>query len=159
MQWSDVLADKSLQNLPYKIELNEKGNIEMSPASFLHSRLPAKIAATLLMQPGGDVFTVPAIQTLKGVRAPDVAWGSTEYTLLHQHDIWASAAPELCIELISPSNPLQAMQEKIALFLEAGALEVWLIEDQGTISYFDQRGKIDSSRYPSRFEALFYQSK
>ena len=31
MQWQDVLADKSLQDLPYKIELNEKGNIEMSP--------------------------------------------------------------------------------------------------------------------------------
>ena len=27
MQWSEVMADKSLQNLPYKIELNEYGKI------------------------------------------------------------------------------------------------------------------------------------
>jgi len=27
MQWQDVLADKSLHDLPYKIELNEKGLI------------------------------------------------------------------------------------------------------------------------------------
>ena len=30
MLWSDVLADESLKNLPYKIELNERGHIEMS---------------------------------------------------------------------------------------------------------------------------------
>ncbi|MGH8560071.1 MAG: hypothetical protein ACRESZ_21995, partial [Methylococcales bacterium] len=30
----DVLADKSLHDLPYKIEIDEKGLIEMSPASF-----------------------------------------------------------------------------------------------------------------------------
>jgi len=33
MQWQDVINDKSLQDLPYKIELNEHGNIVMSPAS------------------------------------------------------------------------------------------------------------------------------
>jgi Uma2 family endonuclease len=147
MQWPDVLADKSLQNLPYKIELNEKGNIEMSPASFLHSRLQGKIAATLLLQLGGDVFTELAIQTTKGVRAPDVAWGSEAYTAQHLQDIWASAAPELCIEIISPSNSVQAMQEKVALFLEAGAAEVWLVEEQGKISYYDFSGQISFSRY------------
>lgn len=29
MQWQDILADKSLPNLSYKIELNEPGNIEI----------------------------------------------------------------------------------------------------------------------------------
>ena len=33
MQWSDVLEDRSLDNLPYKIEINEWGQIVMSPAS------------------------------------------------------------------------------------------------------------------------------
>ncbi len=35
MKWQDVLLDKTLQDLPYKIELNEYGKIEMSPASFI----------------------------------------------------------------------------------------------------------------------------
>ena len=43
MQWQDVLADKSLQDLPYKIELNEKRNIEMSPAYLIHSLLQGEI--------------------------------------------------------------------------------------------------------------------
>ncbi len=148
MQWTDVLADQSLQNLPYKIELNEQGRIEMSPASFLHSRLQGKIAATLLIQLGGDVFTERAIQTEKGVRVPDVAWGSEAYTLQHQHEIWASAAPEICIEFISPSTPVKALQEKIALFLAASAKEVWLVKEQGSILYYDAGGQIPLSRYP-----------
>lgn len=149
MQWSEVLADSSLQNLPYKIELNENGNIEMSPASFLHSRLQGKIAATLLLPLGGDVFTELAIQTTKGIRVPDVAWGSEAYTLLHQHDILATSAPELCIEIISPSNSRQAMQDKVALYLEAGATEVWLIEEQG------QTGEISKSRYAVDLQNCF----
>ena len=155
MQWLEVLADQSLQNLPYKIELNENGHIEMSPASFLHSRLQGKIAATLLMQLGGDVFTELAIQTSKGVRVPDVAWGSEAYTLQHQNELWASSAPEICIEIISPSNHSRAMLEKIALFLEAGATEVWLIEDQGEITHYDHSGLIAMSRYPVDVSACF----
>jgi hypothetical protein len=43
MHWLDVLSDKTLQDLPYKIELNEKGLIEMSPASFTHSLLQGRL--------------------------------------------------------------------------------------------------------------------
>ncbi|MEQ1530545.1 MAG: Uma2 family endonuclease [Methylococcales bacterium] len=155
MQWSEVLADSSLQNLPYKIELNENGNIEMSPASFLHSRLQGKIAATLLLQLGGDVFTELAIQTTKGVRVPDVAWGSQTYTLLHQHDVWATSAPEICIEIISPSNNRQAMLDKVTLYLEAGAIEAWLVEEQGQIAIYDRTGKISKSRYTVDLQNCF----
>ena len=44
MQWQDVLADKSLRDLPYKIELNEYGHIEMSPTSYTHSYLQGTLA-------------------------------------------------------------------------------------------------------------------
>ena len=43
MRWSEVIADKSLQNLLYKIELNEYGKIEMSPATNRHSYYQSKI--------------------------------------------------------------------------------------------------------------------
>lgn len=155
MRWQDVLADTSLQNLPYKIELNEKGIIEMSPASFGHSRLQGKIAALLLMQLGGEVFTELAIQTSKGVRVPDVAWGSESYTLMHQAELWASSAPELCIEILSPSNTVKDMQERVTLFLQAGALEVWLVEENGTISQYDATGLITTSQFPANLHHCF----
>ncbi len=74
MQWQDVLADPSLHDLPYKIELNEKGNIEMSPASLIHSLLQGKLVLLLGNSLEGEVFTELAIQTSKGIRVPDVAW-------------------------------------------------------------------------------------
>jgi Uma2 family endonuclease len=113
MQWQDVLADKSLQNLPYKIELNEKGNIEMSPASFVHSLLQGRLAKILGNQLEGDVFTELAIQTTRGVRVPDVAWGSESYVEKHINDIYALSAPEVCVEILSASNSKEEMQEKL----------------------------------------------
>ena len=42
MTWDEVLADRCLQDLPYKIELNRWGNIEMSPARNRHGRFQRK---------------------------------------------------------------------------------------------------------------------
>jgi len=39
MQWSDVIDNPLLQNLPFKIELNRFGNILMTPASNQHGRI------------------------------------------------------------------------------------------------------------------------
>jgi Uma2 family endonuclease len=147
MQWQEVLADPSLKNLPYKIELNEHGLIEMSPASLNHSRLQGRIAALLLNQLGGEVFTELAIQTRKGVRVPNVAWGSQHYLQQHQAELWASAAPELCVEIVSQSNSAVLLQERVQLFLDAGALEIWLVDENGQVSYFDRQGQQSQSRY------------
>ena len=154
MQWQDVLADPSLQNLPYKIELNERGIIEMSPASFFHSRLQGKLAGILSTQLGGEVFTELAILTRKGVRVPDVAWGTHDYFQQHLGDICATSAPEICIEILSPSNSTSEMQEKTSLFLEAGAIEVWLLDEQGCLSVFDVDGQQADTRYPVDLSAL-----
>jgi Uma2 family endonuclease len=126
MQWQDVLADKSLRDLPYKIELNEYGRIEMSPSSVLHSHLQAKLASLLNEQLGGHSFNKLAIFTNKGIKVANVDWGSDEYFQAHKHDIAATSAPEICIEIISPSNSMKEMRAKIKLYLKAGAQEVWL---------------------------------
>ncbi len=84
MRWQDVLADKSLRDLPYKIELTERGTIEMSPVSFLHSRFQGELAALVSKQLGGEVFTELAIMTAKGIKVPDVAWSSDDYFQQHK---------------------------------------------------------------------------
>ncbi len=147
MQWQDVLADKSLRDLPYKIELNERGHIEMSPVSFLHSLLEGEIATLLRTQLDGRVFTELAIQTSKGVRVPDVAWGSNHFVEQHIKEIWASSAQEICIEIISPSNRTIELSEKIALYIESGAIEVWLVDEQGNISFYNACGQQQKSSY------------
>jgi len=154
MQWEDVLADKSLQNLPYKIELNEKGNIEMSPASVMHSYLQGTLAKVLGMELEGKVFTELAIQTRLGVKVPDVAWGTEEYFQQHCEDICALSAPEICIEMGSPSNTVAEMQDKILLYLEAGAIEVWLVEQQGLIRFFSVDGEQKISRFTNNITTI-----
>jgi Uma2 family endonuclease len=147
MNWQDVLSDKSLQDLPYKIELNEYGNIEMSPASFIHSLLQGEIAKRLGGQSNGHVFTELAIQTSMGVRVPDVSWGSEEYVQQHIREVFASSAPEICVEIISPSNTQEEMLGKVRLFIGAGANEVWIVTEEGSVSYYDETGQISVSSY------------
>ena len=72
MEWAEVLADPILQDLPYKIELNEYGKIVMSPASNRHSLLQGDLIRLL----GGKlpvwIFPECPIQTTKGVKVADV---------------------------------------------------------------------------------------
>jgi Uma2 family endonuclease len=154
MQWQDVLADKSLRDLPYKIELNEYGHIEMSPASFTHSYLQGTLAFLLRTQLGGKIFTELAIVTDKGVKVPNVAWGADDYFQRHKNDIAATAAPEICIEIISPSNSKRAMKAKIRLYLKAGAVEVWLVNEQGDVQFFDANGQRANSGFNVTIDKL-----
>jgi Uma2 family endonuclease len=154
MQWQDVLADKSLQNLPYKIELNEKGNIEMSPASLIHSLLQGRLVLFLGNSLSGNVFTELAIQTTKGIRVPDVAWGSHDFIKKHKDELFASSAPEICVEIISSSNTHKEMFEKIQLFIEAGAHEVWLVTESGDINFYNKEGQIVKSQFDIQIDHI-----
>lgn len=43
MNWQEVCEHPSLKNLPFKIELNEYGNIVMSPVKVYHSAFQVKL--------------------------------------------------------------------------------------------------------------------
>lgn len=154
MQWQDVLADKSLQDLPYKIELTKRGTLELSPRSFLRSHFQGTLAFLLMDQFGGCSFIELAISINKSVIMPDVAWGSKEYYQQHKNDIAATSAPEICIEIMSPSNSKREMKTKVNLYLKAGAKEVWLVSEQGQIQYFDKNGQKESSGFNVKIDNL-----
>ena len=47
-RWDELCRDPSLEDLPYKIELNAWGKVEMTPpAGVAHARLQAEVAARL----------------------------------------------------------------------------------------------------------------
>lgn len=76
MNWAQVIQDPSLTDLPYKIELNEWGNIEMSPATNRHNMLQSKILLKLKeLIAEGDVFVECSVLTAKNVKVADVVWG------------------------------------------------------------------------------------
>ncbi|MDX1654870.1 MAG: Uma2 family endonuclease [Candidatus Competibacteraceae bacterium] len=146
MQWSQVLEDPTLQNLPYKIELNEWGNIVLSPASNRHGLLQAELAGLLREQKTqGKVLTECSIDTFKGVKVADLAWGSTAFFQHNGVNTPYPEAPELCIESLSPSNSQGEMEQKIQLYLAKGAREVWLCSEQGALEFYGYRGPLERS--------------
>lgn len=159
MKWQEVCDDPLLRDLPFKIELNEWGNIVMSPASNRHSILQSLLIQALSKAcVGGLVFPESPVETSKGVKVPDVVWASPDFLKAFGEETPYSKAPELCVEVLSPSNSLGEMAEKRELYFARGAKEVWLCDEQGTLTFFDCVGEIPTSRlFPdvSRIESEY----
>jgi Uma2 family endonuclease len=146
MRWSEVLQDKSLRELPYKIELDEYGKIVMTPASNRHGYLQSKLGWMLRQNIAqGEIISECSIDTPKGVKVADVAWCSDQFIAQHGFETPYSRAPEICVEILSPSNHEQEMKDKMALYFQQGAKEVWLVNEQGQVRYFNATGEQDAS--------------
>jgi len=149
LRWEEVLTDPSLQDLPYKIELNAWGKIEMSPASNRHGRLQVAIGAEFTRQlPNGVAISECSVVTRIGIRVPDVVWASEDFMDAYGEITPYVRAPEICVEIISPSNVQAEIDEKIGAYLAAGAAEVWLVSEEGKIRYFGPSGEKPSSAFP-----------
>jgi Uma2 family endonuclease len=146
MEWSQVINDKSLQNLPYKIELNKWGNIEMTPASNRHGNLQTKIAFHLMnFMKNGTVLTECSVKTSEGVKVADVAWASENFLKKHRGNTPYKEAPEICVEILSFSNTEDEMMTKKNLYFSGGAKEFWICNEDGVISFYIAKGKIKKS--------------
>lgn len=149
MQWSDVINDPSLRNLPYKIELDARGRIVMSPASNRHAIQQGKLVRLLArMLTEGEIATECSIGTHEGVKVADVAWLSPEFLQRHGETTPYPQAPELCVEILSPSNSAREIEDKIRLYLGYGAREVWTVADDGRITLFGPEGERQASVLP-----------
>ncbi|MBF0461040.1 MAG: Uma2 family endonuclease [Magnetococcales bacterium] len=146
MQWADVLRDQSLQDLPYKIELNEWGQIVMSPASNRHASLQGEVYWILRNRmAGGKVLTECSVETDAGVKVLDVAWCSSEFFQKQGFTTPYPEAPELCVEIVSPSNSDRQLREKMALYFRRGAKECWLVSEEGRVRFFSADGEQERS--------------
>jgi Uma2 family endonuclease len=150
-RWDELCRDPSLEDLPYKIELNAWGKVEMTPpAGVGHARLQAEVAAQLREQlRDGIAMTECPVLTDIGVRVPDVAWASNPFMERHQGASPLPRAPEICVEIVSPSNVAAEIEEKTRAYLAAGAVEVWLVAESGAVQWIDQSGELPRSSFPA----------
>lgn len=157
MEWAEVINNPLLQNLPFKIELNKFGKLLMSPASNSHGRYQGRIAGVLWQkQPNGEVITECSIQTSDGVKVADVAWASAAFIAEFGYATPYPKAPELCVEIVSPSNSKQEITEKVELYLAKGAQEVWIVYDNNRLEIFTHTGLTDNSSFaPTIREQIF----
>lgn len=148
LKWEEVLRDPTLRDLPYKIELNAWGKIEMSSARARHALLQAYITGELIKQlTDGVVVTECPVLTEIGLRVPDVVWASQTFMQRHAGADILPSAPEICVEVISPSNTEVEITDKIRAYLRAGALEVWIASEEGDLHFFDTSGEKSASQF------------
>src|SRR5437773_7028765 len=104
-----------------------------APSHGSYQSVIAHLLFTLITE--GRVLSECPISTADGVKAADVAWASPECMRELGDRVCFPRAPEICVEVLSPSNTEAEMQEKIALYFDAGAREVWLCSQSGAMSF------------------------
>ena len=145
MTWDEVCERPELQDLPYKIELDRYGRIVTSPHATPHARLQGHIAFLLRQQLGSEAFPEVPVQTVEGVKAADVVWCSAEFLSEYAAASPLAKAPEICVEVMSPSNSWAETEEKAQLYLARGAREVWICEPDGRLRFFVHAGEVERS--------------
>ena len=156
MQWEEVCEHPSLKNLPFKIELNEHGEIIMNAVKVIHSLYQGEIEFLLRsLMKSGKTLPECAIKTKRGTKVADVAWASADRVKLIKHETECSIAPEIYVEVPSSSNTDDEMEAKRMLYFASGAVEVWLCKD-GSMSFYNRDGKMGNSmlvpKFPLRIE-------
>ena len=154
-RYRDLCADPRFANLPGKIELDMWGRILMSPASNYHGMLQARLGQRLAPL-GGQAVSEASVVTSIGLLVADVAWASPDFVRAHVTETPFTQAPELCIEIASPSNSLKELREKVDAYLAAGANEAWIVFPQSKrFEFFGKGGPLQRSAFGVELTGLF----
>src|SRR6267142_1021088 len=126
-RWAELLADRELARIEGRIETDRHGHIIMSPPPApSHGSFQLEIGRLLWnLLPEGRVLTECPISTADGVKAAAAAWASPERMKELGQQVCFPSAPKICVEVMSPSNTEAEIREKMALYFDAGAKEVW----------------------------------
>ena len=96
------------------------------------------------------------VQIPLGLFVADLAWSRQKSPPGAEDVNPLMAAPELCIEVVSPSNSRQELREKTAAYLAAGAEEVWIVYPRSKrVEVHDRQGLLQHSRFPVDLADLF----
>ena len=152
-RWAAAVGDPALAKLPYKVEMDRWGKLVMTPpANVRHSDVQGSLMIALQAALGGRARAEFAVATAAGVLVPDVVWCSADYVARNRAafagELAAAAeAPELCVEVKSPSNSVGELKEKIDAYLAAGAQEGWIVLEDLSVRLFTDAGETGASRF------------
>jgi len=137
-RWEELLRDPVLAKVEGRIETDRHGQIIMSPPpAASHGGYQFEIGFLLRSNiPTGRVLSECPISTADGVRAADVAWASPDCIAELGNRVCFPRSPEICVEVISPANSKSEIADKMALYFDAGAKEVWTCSPRGLMKFF-----------------------
>ncbi len=140
-RWDALCADPLWADVEGKMETDRYGQIIMNlPAEPGHGGRQADLVYLLKKAlPAGRVIVECPVSTSEGVKVADTVWVSARRHAQISGRTAFSAAPEICVEVLSPSNTRNEIEEKRRLYFEAGAKEVWICESTGRMRFFHRK--------------------
>lgn len=115
-------------------ELSEGELLVMAPPSFGHDRITHRILRAIQTyldkHPLGEAYVAAGYVLSRNpltVRQPDVSFLSAERIATANPDSLPDQAPELAVEVVSPSQSANFMGTKVEQYLRFGAKQVWIV--------------------------------
>jgi Uma2 family endonuclease len=140
-------------------ELSQGELITLPPPGYRHGALVMGIGALLLNSLDRKKYAVTGADSgflldpnpeAATVRGADIAVSRRTDVGENLPTGWFSGAPLLAVEVVSPSNTAKDMQLKVKQYLEAGALEVWLVYPDTRTLYVYSAGRRDPQVFEER---------
>lgn len=161
--WERLVNDPALAGVIEKVETDRDGNLIMSPPPGMPHRLRQDHINQLLKRhlPEGGSLVEGSVSTLEGVKVPDVVWYRPERARAVEagDPILPEFAPDLCVEVLSPSNSKGDLGTKIKAYFAVGVREVWVCDRQGKMSFYGPQGPLPDSAicpgFPDYIPATF----
>lgn len=151
----DRLTLEEFERLPedeWRTELVRGRVVREPPAGFEHGRRAVRIATPIdawVREHGlGVVLAAETGFVLAEdpptVRAPDVAFVAADRVPEGDDAAgFARLAPDLAVEVVSPSNTMSQVYGKVSDYLDAGTALVWLVDPTSrTVTVFDANGEM-----------------
>lgn len=133
-----------------KQELVRGEVVTMPPPGFIHGIVQNNVSFSLTayarQTKSGRVTVESGVVTERDedtVRGPDVAYWSYERLPADQvPEGYANVAPDLCVEVLSPSNTEQRTTRKVAEYFACGARMVWVVDpEERTVTIYRKPGE------------------
>ena len=138
---------------PNRYELDEFGEWIVSPRpTHGHQQVGGEIVVQLVRQLGPRAATEVSVYTDRGIRAPDVVWMPATRWLEAKGQNPLAFVPDVCVEVLSPSNTRQEILMKVGAYLRGGAREAIVVGLKGEVEFFGPGGKLEASALGIRLE-------
>lgn len=130
-----------------RLELHKGEVVAVSRPNWEHGEIAINIGFLikqfLKSKPIGRVATESGVITERGpdtLRGPDVSFMSKERMPLDKRmNEYASVTPDLCVEVLSPSNTRAELNEKMAEYFSTGARMIWVVDpDERSVTIYEQ---------------------
>jgi Uma2 family endonuclease len=142
-RWNALAADPEC---PDRYELTEFGELILSPRpSNDHQAIAFAVGVQLTQQLGPRAATDIAVYTDRGIRVPDVVWMPPARWAEYKGQTPFPVAPDVCVEVLSPSNSREEIAMKAGAYLRGGAQEVIAVGLRGEVEYFGPEGRREAS--------------